>query len=67
MMRNEFEIKLVIEPNDQYKKALHALIEADKEIQPLTPLQKQQLIQEYLKIKSTKELYNMFNLHNGLR
>ena len=67
MMRNEFEIKLEIEPNDQYKKALHALIEADKAIQPLTPLQKQQLIQEYLKVKSTKELYNMFNLHNGLR
>lgn len=65
MNKDSLSIKLEIEPNDEYHKALHALIEADNAFQHLTDVQKRQLLRDYCEIKGALGIYHIFNLYNG--
>ena len=50
---NNYILKPDFEPQNRYENALKALLEADKAIEPLTDMEKQSLLQDYIKYKIT--------------
>ena len=55
----DFEIKVDVEPKDNYDKALKLLLETDNAIQKLTPQELSKLLQDFSKYKGIYELYQM--------
>ena len=55
---NDYEIKLDIEPKNEYQKAWKALIEAEKAFSVLEPQEQHQLAENYFKEKG---MYSLFN------
>ena len=64
-MMEKMEIKIDIEPKDNYEKAQKLLLETDKAIQALTPQEQQKLAQEFLEYKGMYGLYQMIQEHRG--
>ncbi len=55
----DFEIKVDVEPKDNYDKALKLLLETDNAIQKLTPQELSKLLQDFSKYKGMYGLYQM--------
>lgn len=55
----DFDIKVDVEPKDNYDKALKLLLETDNAIQKLTPQELSKLLQDFSKYKGIYELYQM--------
>ena len=55
---NDYEIKLDIEPKNEYQKAWKALIEAEKAFSDLEPQEQHRLAENYFKEKG---MYSLFN------
>ena len=53
----DFEIKVDVEPKDNYDKALKLLLETDNAIQKLTSQELSKLLQDFSKYKGMYELY----------
>ena len=60
----DFEIKVDVEPKDNYDKALKLLIETDNAIQKLTPQELSKLVQDFSKYKGMYGLYQMMQQRN---
>ena len=56
---NNYILKPDFEPQNRYENALKALLEAGKAIEPLTDMEKQSLLQDYIKYKITGGFYDM--------
>lgn len=59
------EIKIDIEPKDNYEKAQKLLLETDKAIQALTPQEQQKLAQEFFQYKGMYGLYQIMQQYPG--
>lgn len=61
----KMEIKIDIEPKDNYEKAQKLLLETDKAIQALTPQEQQKLAQEFFQYKGMYGLYQIMQQYPG--
>ena len=59
------EIKIDIEPKDNYDKAKKLLLDTDKAIQALTSQEQQKLAQEFLLYRGMYGLYQMIQEYRG--
>lgn len=59
------EIKIDIEPKDNYDKAKKLLLDTDKAIQALTSQEQQKLAQEFLRYRGMYGLYQMIQEYRG--
>lgn len=61
----DFDIKVDVEPKDNYDKALKLLLETDNAIQELTPQERQKLALAFSKYKGAYGLYQFLqqNFH----
>jgi len=60
---NDYEIKLDIEPKNEYQKAWKALIEAEKAFSVLEPQEQHRLAENYFKEKGMYSLFNALQLY----
>ncbi len=60
----DFDIKVDVEPKDNYDKALKLLLETDNAIQKLTPQEMSKLLQDFSKYKGMYGLYQMMQQRN---
>lgn len=60
---NDYEIKLDIEPKNEYQKAWKALIEAEKAFSVLEPQEQHRLAENYFKEKGIYSLFNALQLY----
>ena len=60
---NNYQVKLDVEPQNRYEKAMKALLEAEQAFQVLSAWEKERLVQEYMEMRGMHELYKIIKQH----
>ena len=60
---NNYQLKLDVEPQNRYEKAMKALLEAEQAFQVLSTWEKERLVQEYMEMRGMHELYKIIKQH----